>query len=360
MKFHVIPAAELDSDLIQAWSRLQQADPALDSPYFRPEFALAVASVRDTSEIAVFEENGEPVGFLPFDRLKRNVGHPIAPDVTDFQGAIVQQGVVWDPKQMARECGLAALYFDHLIVSQQVLQPYHFISAPSPYLDLSQGFDAYKKKRTEMGATRLKTALRKARKMERELGPIRLEMFSDDREIFRTLIEWKTDQYVRTRAINVFADNWKVQLLERLLDERSDELTGTLSALYAGDRLMSIHMGMMSRGVLHYWFPAYDVEFHKYSPGLVQLIRTAQAAEDSGIKRIDLGKGPEAYKVSLMSDTTAVAEAAVDRRPIARPLRRMWLQSQTFVRSSRLHAPARFVARNFRYLTRLVQGGVSK
>ncbi len=360
MKYRVVPAAELTPDLIQIWSRLQQADPALDSPYFRPEFTLAVASVRDTSEIAVFEENGEPVGFLPYDRLKRNVGHPIAPDVTDFQGAIVRQGVVWNAKQMVRDCGLAALYFDHLIVSQRTLQPYRFIEATSPYLDLSQGFDAYRKKRVETGGNRLKTALRKARKIERELGPIRLELFSDDRDVFRTLIEWKTNQYVRTKAINVFAESWKVQLLERLLDERSDAFSGVLSALYAGDRLTSIHMGMMSHGVLHYWFPAYDVELHRYSPGLVQLIRTAQAAEDLGIKRMDLGKGPESYKTSLMSGTTTVAEAAIDIRPIARPLRQLWLRTQAFVRSSWLHAPARLVARNFRYLTRLAQAGVSK
>lgn len=360
MEYRVVPADRLTTDLIRIWSRLQRADPALDSPYFRPEFALAVGQVRSTSEVAVFEENGQPVGFLPYDRSKRSVGQPIAPDMTDFQGAIVRQGLDWNADQMVRDCGLAALYFDHLIVTQQSFQTYHVVEAPSPYLDLSQGFDAYRKRRAEMGATRLKTALRKARKMERELGPIRLEMFSDDRDVFRTLIEWKTNQYLRTKATNGLADGWRVPLLERLWKERSDAFAGTLSALYAGDRLVSIHMGMMSHGVLHYWFPAYDVELHNYSPGLVQLVRTAQAAEDLGIKRIDLGKGPEPYKFSLMSGTTEVAEAAIDRRPIARPIRRLWLRTQAFVRSSGLYTPARFVVRNFRYLTRLAQAGVSK
>ena len=360
MRYRAIPAAKLTSDLIEVWSRMQRADPALDSPCFRPEFAQAVASVRDTSEIAVFEDDGGPVGFLPFDRSKRNVGHPIAPDMTDFQGAIVRQGVEWDAEQLTRDCGLSALYFDHLLVSQRPLRPYHLLEDPSPYLDLSEGFDAYKEKRVEKSASRLKTALRKARKMERELGPIRLEMFCDDHRVFQTLIEWKTTQYLRTKARNVLSESWRVGLLERLLRERRDALSGVLSALYAGDRLASVHMGMMSHGVLHYWFPAYDIELHRYSPGLVQLIRTAQAASELRITRIDLGRGPEPYKASLMSGATTVAEASVDLRPVARRLKRVWFRTEKFVRSSRLQTPVRFVVRNLRALTRIAQAGMSK
>jgi len=352
IKYRAIPAKQLAPEMIQAWSRLQRADPRLDSPYFRPEFTLAVASVRPTSEVAVLEDNGQPVGFLPYDRSPRNVGYPIAPEMTDFQGAIVRSDLEWDPKQLARDCGLAALYFDHLLSSQNRLRQYHWIEEPSPYLELSDGFEAYRTNRTEVGGNRLKTVLRKARKLEREVGPLRLEPFSTDGRVFQTLVDWKTQQYYRSRARNVFAEGWTVELLQRLLDKRTEALTGVLSALYAGDQLASIHMGMMSYGVLHHWFPAYNVELHKYSPGLVQMVRTAQAAEELGINRIDLGRGPESYKASLMTGATMIAEAAVDLRPVVRPLKRLWFHATNHVRASRLQVPARWIVRNLRALSR--------
>jgi CelD/BcsL family acetyltransferase involved in cellulose biosynthesis len=65
MKIDIIPATEFSRDHIAAWRALQQADPALDSPLFHPEFTRAVAAVRDDVEVAVLEEAGEFVGFFP-------------------------------------------------------------------------------------------------------------------------------------------------------------------------------------------------------------------------------------------------------------------------------------------------------
>jgi CelD/BcsL family acetyltransferase involved in cellulose biosynthesis len=50
-----------------------------------------------------------------------------------------------------------------------------------------------------------------------------------------------------------------VQLLERLLAARGEAFVGKLLALYAGDQLIAIELAMRSHGVLHGWFPAYDV-----------------------------------------------------------------------------------------------------
>jgi len=360
IRYQSIPASELTAEHIQAWSRLQRADPRFDSPYFRPEFTLAVASVRSTSEVIVLEQDDQPMGFLPYDRSPRNVARPVAPDMTDFQGVIVRHDFGWDAEAMLRGCGLAALYFDHLIATQEELRPYHWLEEPSPSMDLGGGFEAYLQRRAELGSHRVKTVLRKARKLEREVGPLRLEPLSTDRSILRTLIAWKTAQYYRTKTRNVFAQPWTVALLERLLEERSEALTGMLSVLYAGDSVASIHMGMMSHGVLHYWFPAYNVQLHRYSPGLIQLIRTAQEAEALGIRRIDLGRGPEAYKESLMTGATNVAEAAVDLRPLVRPARRFWFRTKNYVRHSRWQTPARLVVRNLRALARWAQPRISK
>jgi len=49
-----------------------------------------------------------------------------------------------------------------------------------------------------------------------------------------------------------------VALLERVHRHSSDRMTGVLSALWAGDRLAAVHLGMRSPKVLHFWFPTFN------------------------------------------------------------------------------------------------------
>ncbi|MCX5690838.1 MAG: GNAT family N-acetyltransferase, partial [Planctomycetota bacterium] len=65
MRFQVINPADLDHGLIERWADLQQANAALSSPYFRPEFTLAVGRVRSDARVTVIEDGGRVVGFLP-------------------------------------------------------------------------------------------------------------------------------------------------------------------------------------------------------------------------------------------------------------------------------------------------------
>ena len=101
--------------------------------------------------------------------------------------------------------------------------------------------------------------------------------------------------------------------LERIHTTQSDGCAGRLSLLYAGDRLVAGHMGMRSRTVWHYWFPAYDRETARYSPGLILLLKMAQACEELGLRTIDLGTGITLYKKRLMNTSVPVAEGSVQR-----------------------------------------------
>jgi CelD/BcsL family acetyltransferase involved in cellulose biosynthesis len=86
-----------------------------------------------------------------------------------------------------------------------------------------------------------------------------------------------------------------------------------LSLLYAGKQLVAGHLGMRSRTVWHYWFPAYDRQFAKFSPGLILLLKMAQEAEELGLRCIDLGTGLTLYKRRLMNAAVSVAEGSVER-----------------------------------------------
>jgi CelD/BcsL family acetyltransferase involved in cellulose biosynthesis len=50
------------------WQAMQAASPALRSPYFRLEYALAATASRPAPRVAVIHRGGRVEGFLPFQK----------------------------------------------------------------------------------------------------------------------------------------------------------------------------------------------------------------------------------------------------------------------------------------------------
>jgi CelD/BcsL family acetyltransferase involved in cellulose biosynthesis len=71
------------------------------------------------------------------------------------------------------------------------------------------------------------------------------------------------------------------------------------------------------------WFPAYDMRFARYSPGLSLHFKMAEAAAAAGVRYLELGKGDERYKQSLKSGDLWVGEGWVDRPSAAAAVRRV-------------------------------------
>jgi CelD/BcsL family acetyltransferase involved in cellulose biosynthesis len=348
LKFTVMAPAELTARQLAAWSRLQEREPELSSPYFRPEFTLDVAAVRGDVLVAVFEQQGKAVGFFPFQRGRWGIGRPVGWPLSDFQGVVVGPDVKWNAAALMRACRLSAWDFDHLITTQQSFTEYHWVRHDSPYLDLSRGFEAYFEERQRAGSDQLAQVLRKKRKLGREVGDVRFEFHTADDRILETLIRWKKQQYLETEALNVFDFRWTMPLLRRFLERRGREFSAVVSALYAGERLAAAHFGIRSGSTFHWWFPAYERAFRAYSPGLILLLEIARVAPALGIERVDLGKGRARYKTSLMSGSTCVAEGSVEYASGVKIIRRGWRRAREWVRASPLHGPARASRRTLR------------
>jgi CelD/BcsL family acetyltransferase involved in cellulose biosynthesis len=326
---------ELTADIIAAWERLQQSHPAYRSPYFHPQFTQCVAAVRDDVEVAVLGDGTETQGVFPFQRGPgRGEGRPVGGRMSDFHGVLLAPGTNVSLDALMTGCRLRSFAFDHLIVANQPFETAGWTTAASPFLDFTNGFDAYRAERNKSGTEEIKQTERKLRKFEREVGPLRFEFHTEDRAVFETLLAWKSQQYRDTGLTDVFFFPWTVRLLEQILQRQGDEFGGILSSLHAGDRLVAMHYGMRCRDVLHSWFPAYDRDFYKYSPGMLLLYKLAEACPARGITRLDLGKGTEQYKVNLASGTDLVAEGSVDRSVVSRTVRRFWNGARSLVKSS--------------------------
>ena len=296
MNIRVIAAEQLTAEQVAAWSDIQRAEPALDSPCFRPEFTQAVAAVRRDVEVGLLEEDGRPVGFFPFQRGPRNMAQPVGGRMSDFQGVIVRRRVTWDPEQLLCGCRLRAWHFDHLVAEQEPFRPFHWKVAPSPYLDLSRGWEGYRAEQEARHRESFRRAIRKMRFAEGEAGPLRVEIDAPRPAVFRSLVAWKVKQYRRTGVTNVLGFDWTVGLLERMLAERSEAFSGMLSALYMGDVLAAVLLSMRSFGVVHAWFSAYRPNFASLSPGLLLWLKLAEALPAAGSDVSIWARGPRNTK----------------------------------------------------------------
>jgi CelD/BcsL family acetyltransferase involved in cellulose biosynthesis len=309
----VVRPTDLGDAEVERWRELQRGAPGLGNPFLAPEFAQAVGRFHANARVAVLFGGAEVVGFFPFDRHRFGIGRPIAAGLTDCQGVVHAPGLELEATALLQGCGLSVFEFDHLVEGQALFEPYTTARAASPVIDLSGGYEAYEAQLRQNSPKFLRTTRSKARRLGQEVGELRFEADAGYLAALRQLMRWKSDQYRRTGRTDRFAQPWIVELVEHLLDVDGPTFAGALSMLYAGDRPVAGHFGLRSETILAAWFPAYDVGFAKFSPGLIQHLGMAEAAATAGIGHIDLGRGNREYKDSLKTGELTVAEGRVLR-----------------------------------------------
>jgi CelD/BcsL family acetyltransferase involved in cellulose biosynthesis len=309
MKVTLVPGRELGSDLVAAWTGLQAANPELVSPYFHPEFTRIVAAARNDVEVAVLESDGGIVALFPFQREQESHGRPVGGIISDYHGLICAQHFRLSPVELLEHCRLRSWDFDHLVAAQTSFDPFHWSTEISPQIDLSDGYEAYAH---QQRLSSFQQIPKKIRRIEEELGRLRFVAHSQDASMLEAVLEWKSLQYRQAGHTDLFARGWVREAVERIFITNVDGYSGVLSLLYAGDRLLAGHFGMLSRRIWHYWFPSYDPGSAKHSPGLILLLKMAEYAPAAGISIVDLGKGVNPYKERLMNSSSLLASGRIE------------------------------------------------
>jgi CelD/BcsL family acetyltransferase involved in cellulose biosynthesis len=340
MKVSLISGQELSDDLVGAWIGLQQTNPNLSSSFFHPQFTNVIAAVRHDVEVGVLESDGKIVAFFPFQREHPSIGGPVGGIISDYHGLICAQDFRFLPSELLKQVGLIAWDFDHLPTSQLSFAPFQSTIEASPQIDLSRGYHAYVQQRRGAGSEQIKKISNLLRRVEREVGPLRFVADSTDAVLLGTVLGWKSDQYRQSGKRDLFAPGWIREAVDRIFATHADGCSGMLSLLYAGDRLVAGHFGMRSRQVWHYWFPSYDPQSAKYSPGLILLLKMAEHAPAIGAQIIDLGKGMSAYKQRFMNSWSTLASGRLE--PSWRSFRRRaWRTLRSRLGNSPFGPPAR-------------------
>ena len=303
---------DLDAEEQAYWRKFLNASSTSDSPFLALEYAQALDQVRQHMRVAVATDGGQVVAFLPFELRGRGRAGPAGGGLSDATGIV--HNAAWVPDAGAMLRGAVHTFdFVNLLGQQVPASARYVVRTGSPVIDFPDGYDSYLADRKRVLKQLVQSTLRKRRKLEREIGPLRFTFASNDLEDFGALMRWKSEQYRAMGEWDRFADPRVVELLKRLHMTDAEHCSGTLSVLWAGDQRAAVHFGVRSRRTLSWWFPAYNPALGRYSPGTQLLLHLVEAADEHGLSRINLGAGEHGYyKDAMKTGDLVVARGTVD------------------------------------------------
>lgn len=302
-------ADRLSPEEIHAWDRLAAAKPHLASPFMSAHYARALAEAGTDARVCIIRDEGEIAAFFPYfhaNGLARMLGvaQRIGGELTDTFGLVAQDGFRTSTEELLRLAKINYLSFSHLDKAQ--LQ--YGLSGGQPRIGLRTRVDPQVvpviDSITTIGRHYLKESARRTRKLEEDIGPMRFAFnVEHERErVLEQLIERKRAQYKSSGAPDALKESWKRDTLARLLDYRFDNCQGVLSSLYAGDAWIASHFGIMGNGILHMWFPVYNQDYAKYSPGRLLLHAIIESSRAAGFNTIDRGEGDTPIKREIANE----------------------------------------------------------
>lgn len=293
------------------WNQIRESNPQFASPYFDFEFINAVARVRSDVRVGVLRNcNHEIIGFFPFQLSKSGHAQPVGGRLNDVHGILKYDGVEVSLARLLQKCQLSSFEFHALNSMATDLNEFVFESPVSYHVDMASGWQQYNDWVRKHSST-VKRQGQKTRGLEREYGQVRFEFESLNRDSLEELIALKRSKYLRSRTFDILSVQWASNLLRELHQVSTDRFQGLLSCLWAGDKLVAGHFGMLSGNVLHYWFPAFNNDFARYSPGTELILRVCEEAAQRGVTIVDFGYGDDPYKFKFCNGRSTLSRGLV-------------------------------------------------
>lgn len=313
MQHEIIRSNELDRHLTHVWDTLQDVSDDFSSPFFSHGFASAIGRHRGDVRIAILRNDGEIYGFLPFHLRPGKCAAPVGGQICDYHGVI---GKVPDTDyrggRLMRDCGLTSYDFNHGLVSQPILSTNAFSFSDSHRADLREGIERWK---DIVGAQskQLSTLMRKSRKIEREFGALNFVQNDTSEKAWEEFVSWKDKSLRGQGAAGFPGPSWLCKLLEDIRRVDEPRFGGRFSTLYAGDRLIAAHLGVISHRAWHWWYPTYDPSIPQFSPGLMLLFHCVEEAGRMGLDELDFGRGTQRYKMQFGTNSRQLCEGSLER-----------------------------------------------
>jgi CelD/BcsL family acetyltransferase involved in cellulose biosynthesis len=300
----IVRPDQMDVELRGLWAEFRAADPAFRSPYFDLRYVLAAGASTPGAQVAVISRRGRVEGLFAFQRRGRLI-QPIAAPLTDYHGLLVRPGCAIDLARLTAALGARRFRFNGLMGTAA---PEGAALRTAMIADLSQGYDAYLAGRR---SDFLKDKRRRARRLAEAHGPLSFDLAGDGEEALDFILTLKRAQLRRTGQHDIFSSPWVEAFVRELVGRGEPGFGARFATLRAGGRLIAAEMGLQSGPAYHLWFPVYDPQFARYSPGSLMTLETLRALADRGVATVDFGAGGEAYKRDFADPGLEVWEGEV-------------------------------------------------
>lgn len=297
------PEALTEADR-RTWSALSRTANRRGGAFLTWQYATAVAAVTPSARVAALEDAAGRKAFLAFQAKPGVLGafgvyERIGAALSDYTGLVAEPGFMIEPDALLASCGIGAFEFSHLDESQAA----YGLTGEAPRIglriDLPDGGGAYLADLRQRKKSVVRETDRRLRRLAEKVGPPRLDIDLRARpDLLDTLFAAKLAQYARTGKDDrpVLGEPWAQALLRALYAQDDPDCRGQLSALYAGDTWVALHIGLRAGDLLHYWFPVYNHDLASYGPGRLLLQLTIEGAANGGIACIDRGEGDNPTK----------------------------------------------------------------
>jgi len=302
----VVRPADLAAADVAAWRGMQAAEPAFGSPLLGPDFAQAVGDVRGDSRVAVFRRDGETAGFLAYHRRPSGFARPIGAPFCDYHALVSDPRAGLTGGEALAAAGLGRLrltglvdpfgQFAGAVAERTTAHRIVVTSDAQTYLDALRAGSQ----------NRFKNHRRYRRGLEQDLGPVRLVAHDSDPAAFERLMGWKRRQIAESGVHDFLGAAWASTLMRQLYETRGGAFEGLMVSLYAGERLVAAHFGVVCDGWFHPWIGAIDPGLKAYSPGLVHQIEAIGAMTDLGLRVYDLGASNDHWKQMFALDQVEI------------------------------------------------------
>src|ERR1700749_4428345 len=125
MRVTVVRPGDLGPGEASLWVRFQKSCPELQRLFFSLTFAQVVDRHRPNARVAVVEDDGDILAFLPFDLGSQRIGMPIGDPMNDLQGFISENAAI-DAKRVIRKAGLRGWRYTAAPAEQPALTAHHY------------------------------------------------------------------------------------------------------------------------------------------------------------------------------------------------------------------------------------------
>lgn len=315
--YGVVPVTACDELIVRDWEEIRSGRNIYRSPFFSFEFIQSVSQVCPNVEVAIAYQSGRAVAILPFVRRNRVDAAPVGAGINDSHGLLCGESFPISFTDFLQACGLRSFQFHAAPPDSPGIDRYEIGRSRSFLADLTVdplGYEHY----LRSTSSTIDRQGQKSRRLAREVGPLRLVYDCRDQGLIDYLIQLKGAQYRRTHTFDILAVSWIKQLLYQLHANAPPRVRGLLSVLYAGDRPVALHYGLLDGDLLHYWFPVYDEDYAFGSPGTQMFLDIAREAAAHGIKSIDMGYSEQAYKYKLTNVITEMSYGLIDANSMRR------------------------------------------